>query len=61
MNFISWLQLTALPTGRPAMGWDLKRWRYRLFATAGKSTIALVPSPRAVRTMPDDPAPVEVR
>lgn len=36
MNLISWLQLTALPTGHPARGWDVKRWRYRLFATAGK-------------------------
>lgn len=36
MNLISWLQLAALPTSHPARGWDVKRWRYRLFATAGK-------------------------
>ncbi|RNL55443.1 transposase, partial [Arthrobacter oryzae] len=36
MNLVSWLQLTALPTGHKARGWDIKRWRYRLFATAGK-------------------------
>jgi hypothetical protein len=36
MNLVSWLQLAALPTGHKARGWDMKRWRYRLFATAGK-------------------------
>lgn len=36
MNLVSWLQLAALPTGHKARGWDIKRWRYRLFATAGK-------------------------
>ncbi len=25
-----------LPTGHKGRGWDVKRWRYRLFATAGK-------------------------
>jgi hypothetical protein len=35
-NFVAWLQLTALPGGDQAKGWDIKRWRYRLFATAGK-------------------------
>ncbi|MET3141385.1 UNVERIFIED_ORG: hypothetical protein ABIB13_001087, partial [Arthrobacter sp. UYEF2] len=35
-NLVSWLQLTALPDGHKARGWDIKRWRYRLFATAGK-------------------------
>ncbi|MDQ0819793.1 hypothetical protein QFZ79_002083 [Arthrobacter sp. V4I6] len=35
-NLVSWLQLTALPAGDHAKGWDIKRWRYRLFATAGK-------------------------
>ncbi|MBT2513647.1 IS1380 family transposase [Arthrobacter sp. ISL-30] len=35
-NLISWLQLAALPDGHHARGWDIKRWRYRLFATAGK-------------------------
>ncbi|NVN00809.1 IS1380 family transposase [Arthrobacter sp. SDTb3-6] len=36
MNLVSWLQLSMLPTGHTARGWDVKRWRYRLFATAGK-------------------------
>lgn len=36
MNLVSWLQLAALPTGHKVRGWDIKRWRYRLFATAGK-------------------------
>ena len=35
-NLVSWLQLTALPDGHQARAWDIKRWRYRLFATAGK-------------------------
>lgn len=35
-NLTSWLQLAALPDGHHAKGWDIKRWRYRLFATAGK-------------------------
>lgn len=35
-NLVTWLQLTALPYGHPAKTWDIKRWRYRLFATAGK-------------------------
>jgi hypothetical protein len=35
-NLVSWLQLTALPDGHHAKAWDIKRWRYRLFATAGK-------------------------
>jgi hypothetical protein len=35
-NLVSWLQLAALPDGHHAKGWDIKRWRYRLFATAGK-------------------------
>jgi hypothetical protein len=35
-NLVAWLQLTALPGGHHAKGWDIKRWRYRLFATAGK-------------------------
>jgi hypothetical protein len=26
----------ALPEGHHATAWDIKRWRYRLFATAGK-------------------------
>jgi hypothetical protein len=36
MNLVSWLQLAMLPHGHTARGWDMKRWRYRLFATAGK-------------------------
>lgn len=36
MNLVSWLQLSMLPNGHKARGWDVKRWRYRLFATAGK-------------------------
>ena len=36
MNLISWLQLAMLPHEHKATGWDMKRWRYRLFATAGK-------------------------
>jgi hypothetical protein len=35
-NLISWLQLAALPDAHPAKARDIKRWRYRLFATAGK-------------------------
>ncbi|MDP9696801.1 UNVERIFIED_ORG: hypothetical protein J2X79_004384 [Arthrobacter globiformis] len=35
-NLVSWLQLTALPDCHQARVWDIKRWRYRLFATAGK-------------------------
>ena len=35
-NLVSWLQLAALPDGHHAKAWDIKRWRYRLFATAGK-------------------------
>ena len=31
-----WFQLTALPACDHAKGWDIKRWRYRLFAAAGK-------------------------
>lgn len=35
-NLVSWIQLAALPDGHHAKAWDIKRWRYRLFATAGK-------------------------
>ena len=35
-NLVSWIQLAALPDGHRAKAWDIKRWRYRLFATAGK-------------------------
>ena len=36
MNLVSWLQLATLSNGHTARDWDVKRWRYRLFATAGK-------------------------
>lgn len=38
LNLVFWLQLAALPNGHHAKAWDIKRWRYRLFATAGKIT-----------------------
>lgn len=37
-NLFSWLQLAAVPTGHGARFWDAKRFRYRLFAIAGKLT-----------------------
>lgn len=36
MNLVPWLQLEALPIGHTAKSRDVKRWRYRLFATASK-------------------------
>lgn len=36
MNLVCWLQLTMLPSGHTAKNWYVKRWRYRLFSTAGK-------------------------
>ena len=36
MNLVSCLQLAMLPHGHKTTGWDMKRWRYRLFATVGK-------------------------
>lgn len=36
MNLLSWLQLAMIPNGHEARGWDVKRWPYRLLATAGK-------------------------
>jgi Transposase DDE domain group 1 len=53
MNLVSWLQLTALPTGHKARCWDIKRWRYRLFATAGK----LITRARQTRLLIADKAP----
>lgn len=53
MNLVSWLQLAALPTGHKARGWDMKRWRYRLFATAGK----LITRARRTRLLIPDKAP----
>ncbi|NJC22629.1 hypothetical protein BJ994_001705 [Arthrobacter pigmenti] len=35
-NLTAWLQLVCLPTRHRAAFWDIKRWRYRVFATAGK-------------------------
>ncbi|MBG6182067.1 IS1380 family transposase [Arthrobacter sp. CAN_A1] len=37
-NLISWLQLSTIPATHRARFWDVKRFRYRLFATAGKLT-----------------------
>ncbi|MET3176389.1 UNVERIFIED_ORG: hypothetical protein ABIB52_004264 [Arthrobacter sp. UYCu721] len=53
MNLVSWLQLAALPTGHTARGWDMKRWRYRLFATAGK----LITRAQRTRLLIPDKAP----
>jgi len=53
MNLVAWLQLAALPTGHKARGWDMKRWRYRLFATAGK----LITRARVKRLLLPDGAP----
>lgn len=36
MNMITWMGLAALPAGHSGATWDIKRWRYRVFATAGK-------------------------
>lgn len=36
MNMVTWMNLIAVPTGHEATSWDIKRWRYRVFATAGK-------------------------
>ncbi|KSU66014.1 transposase [Arthrobacter sp. NIO-1057] len=36
LNLVAWLQLAVPPSGHEASCWDLKRWRYRLFSTAGK-------------------------
>lgn len=36
MNMLTWMTLTAVPSGHDAASWDVKRWRYRVFATAGK-------------------------
>lgn len=53
MNLVSWLQLTALPTDHVARGWDVKRWHYRLFATAGK----LITRARRTRLLIPENAP----
>jgi len=36
MNTLTWMTLTTVPSGHKAASWDVKRWRYRVFATAGK-------------------------
>ena len=36
MNTLTWMTLAAVPDGHEAASWDIKRWRYRVFATAGK-------------------------
>lgn len=37
MNLVSWMQLVALPTGHAGRGWDIKRWRHRLFVSFSRS------------------------
>lgn len=37
MNLVAWLQLACLPAGHTAGRWDIKRWRHRVFALAGKT------------------------
>lgn len=37
-NLISWLQISTIPGNHRARYWDVKRFRYRLFAIAGKLT-----------------------
>lgn len=53
MNLVSWMQLAAVPHGHAARGWDVKRWRYRLFATAGK----IISRARRTRLLIPDQAP----
>lgn len=53
MNLVAWLPLAALPSGHAARGWDVKRWRYRLFATAGK----LITRARRIWLLIPDKAP----
>lgn len=36
MNLWTWARLTTLPSGHHGTSWDIKRWRYRIFTTAGK-------------------------
>src|SRR5690625_3148081 len=36
MNTLTGMTLAAVPDGHEAASWDIKRWRYRVFATAGK-------------------------
>lgn len=57
LNLVSWLQLAALPDRHHAKAWDVKRWRYRLFATAGKIITSarrnhlLLPAPPAEKDL----------
>lgn len=53
MNLTSWIQLAMLPVGHPAGCWDVKRWRYRLYAIAGK----LITSSRQTRLLIPTTAP----
>lgn len=53
MILVSWLQLAMLPHGHKATGWDMKRWRHRLFATAGK----LIPRARRIWLLLPENAP----
>ncbi|MDQ0677777.1 hypothetical protein QFZ30_001159 [Arthrobacter pascens] len=52
-SLVSWLQLAALPHGHHATAWDIKRWRYRLFAIIGKSS----PAPAATSCSYRNPPP----
>jgi hypothetical protein len=53
LNLVSWIQLAALPDGHPAKAWDIKRWRDRLFATAGK----IITRARRHQLLLPEPAP----
>ena len=53
MNLTAWIQLAMLPVGHPARCWDVKRWRYRLYAIAGK----LISSGRQTRLLIPTTAP----
>jgi hypothetical protein len=43
-NLVSWVELAALPHAHHAKAWDIRRWRYRLLATAGK----IITAPAAI-------------
>lgn len=47
VNLLVWVQLVILPAGHQASAWDMKRWRNRVFAMAGK----LVSSGRQARLL----------
>lgn len=46
-----------MPHGHAARGWDVKRWRYRFFATAGK----IISRARRTRLLIPDKAPEACR